>query len=82
MRYVEALPYREILPNIAVSVFLQTLVVKPVDLGGRPRLVVSPQNRDPLRVSNLERGISVEYAYGLCICHSRAEQTSLVKSGA
>lgn len=46
---------REVLPHVGVAVLAQALVVKAVDLRDLPRLVVPPQDRDALRVANLQR---------------------------
>jgi hypothetical protein len=44
----------EILPDISVSVFAKTFVVETVDLGDLTGLVVSSEDGDSLRVSDLE----------------------------
>lgn len=44
----------EVLPDIGVAVFSEALVVEAVDLGNLPRLVISPENGDSLRVSDFE----------------------------
>lgn len=44
----------EILPDISVSVFAKTFVVETVDLGDLTGLVVSSEDGNSLRVSDLE----------------------------
>ncbi len=41
-------------PNIRVSIFPHALVVEAIDLGDLARFMVTPQNADSIRVSNLE----------------------------
>ena len=53
----------EVLPNVRVSVLSETLVVEAVDLGDLARLVVSTEDGDALRVSDLqsdEKGDSLD----------------------
>lgn len=45
---------REILPDISVAIFPQTLVVEAIDLCDLARLVVSTQDRDALGVADFE----------------------------
>ena len=45
--------HREVFPDIGVSVFPQTFVVKSVDLRDLTGLVVPPQDGDALAVPNL-----------------------------
>lgn len=45
---------REILPDISVAIFPQTLVVEAIDLCDLTGLVVSTQDRDALRVADFE----------------------------
>lgn len=44
----------EVFPDVGIAVFSQALVIKPVDLGDLPGLVVPSQNGDALWVSDLE----------------------------
>lgn len=44
----------EVLPDVCVSVLSETLVVEAVDLGDLARLVVSTEDSDALRVSDLQ----------------------------
>lgn len=44
----------EVFPDIGVSVFSQTFIVKAIDLGNLARLVVTAENGDALGVSNFE----------------------------
>jgi hypothetical protein len=44
----------EVLPDIGVAVLAEALVVEAVDLSNLPGLVVTSENRDALRVANLE----------------------------
>lgn len=44
----------ETLPNIGISVFSAALVIKSINLSNLARLVVSPQNGDPVFVPDFE----------------------------
>lgn len=44
----------EALPDVGVTVFAAALVVETVDLSDLPRLVVAPQNGDPVLVAHFE----------------------------
>ena len=44
----------EILPYIRVSVLAQTLIIEPINLGNLPALMISSQNGDSVRKSNLQ----------------------------
>ena len=44
---------RETLPDIGIAVLPEALVIKAIDLGDLSRLMVSSQDCDALRISNL-----------------------------
>ena len=46
--------YRKIFPNVGVSVFSKTFIVKTINLGNLARFVISAQNGYPLTKSNLK----------------------------
>lgn len=44
----------KVLPNVCISVFSQTLVIEAVNLRDLPRLMVSAENCDALRIANFQ----------------------------
>lgn len=44
----------DVLPHVCIAILAEALVVKPVDLRDLAGLVVSTQNSDSLRISDLE----------------------------
>ena len=53
--YLKSSFYREILPDVCVSVFSKTFIVESVDLGDLTGLVVAAQYRDALAVTDLKK---------------------------
>lgn len=45
---------REKLPNVGIPILSQTLVVKPIDLGDLPRLVVTPEDGHSISVTEFQ----------------------------